>query len=85
MLAGMLNLMRLFQRFPRSPWVFRSVWLLAASLLLAMAAVLAYGAYLATFLELPRSEDHPPLRLYAAPFQLKTGLSVKTARLPERL
>jgi penicillin-binding protein 1B len=46
---------------------------------------LAYGAYLATFLELPRSEDHPPLRLYTAPFQLKTGLSLKTARLPERL
>ena len=85
MLAGMLNPMRLFQRFPRSPWVFRSVWLLAASFLLAMTALLAYGAYLATFLELPRSEDHPPLRLYTAPFQLKTGLSVKTARLPERL
>ena len=85
MLAGMLNPMRLFQQFPRSPWVFRSLWLLAASFLLAMTALLAYGAYLATFLELPRSEDHPPLRLYTAPFQLKTGLSVKTARLPERL
>src|SRR5688572_31059651 len=36
-------------------------------------------------LELPRSEDHPPLRLYTAPFQLKTGLSVRMARLPERM
>jgi penicillin-binding protein 1B len=53
--------------------------------LLIMAGLLAYGAYLATFLELPQSEDHPPLRLYTAPFQLKTGLSLKTARLPERL
>lgn len=49
------------------------------------AALGLYGAYLATFLELPKSEDHPPLRLYAAPFQLKTGLSLKAARLPERL
>jgi penicillin-binding protein 1B len=61
------------------------MWLLAAGFLLVVTGLLAYGAYLATFLELPRSEDHPPLRLYAAPFQLKTGLSLKTARLLERL
>jgi penicillin-binding protein 1B len=72
-------------RVLRSPWVFRSVWLLAVSFLLLMTGLLAYGAYLATFLELPRSEDHPPLRLYTAPFQLRSGLSLKTARLPERL
>ena len=80
----MLNTMPL-HRFLRSPWVFRSLWLVAASVLLVMAALVIYGAYLATFLELPRSEDHPPLRLYTAPFQLKTGLSLKIARLPERL
>jgi len=72
-------------RFLRSPWTLRSVWLLAVGFLLVMTGLLAYGAYLATFLELPRSDDHPPLRLYTAPFQLKTGLSLKTARLPERL
>ena len=81
----MLKKMPLLHRLLRSPWVFRSLWLLAASCLLIMAGLLAYGAYLATFLELPQSEDHPPLRLYTAPFQLKTGLSLKTARLPERL
>lgn len=81
----MLKKMPLLHRFLRSPWVFRSLWLFAASFLLIMAGLLAYGAYLATFLELPRSEDHPPLRLYTAPFQLKTGLSLKTTRLPERL
>jgi len=81
----MLKKMPLLHRFLRSPWVFRSLWLLAASFLLILAGLLAYGAYLATFLELPRSEDHPPLRLYTAPFQLKTGLSLKTTRLPERL
>jgi len=81
----MLKKMPLLHRFPRSPWAFRSLWLLAASVLLIMAGLAVYGAYLATFLDLPRSEDHPPLRLYTAPFQLKTGLSLKTARLPERL
>ena len=77
----MLKKMPLLHRLLRSPWVFRSLWLLAASVLLIMAGLSAYGAYLATFLELPQSEDHPPLRLYTAPFQLKTGLSLKTARL----
>ncbi len=81
----MLKKMPLLHRFLRSPWAFRSLWLLAASVLLIMAGLAVYGAYLATFLELPRSEDHPPLLLYTAPFQLKTGLSLKTARLPERL
>ncbi|HET8722286.1 MAG TPA: PBP1A family penicillin-binding protein [Nitrospira sp.] len=81
----MLNTMPPPHRFLRSPWFFRALWLLAGGFLVTAAGLLAYGVYLATFLELPRSEDHPPLRLYAAPFQLKTGLSLKTARLPERL
>jgi penicillin-binding protein 1B len=81
----MLQKMVPLDRLLRSPWMFRSLWALAASFLLVMVVLLAYGAYLTTFLELPRSEDHPPLRLYTAPFQLKAGLSLKTARLPERL
>jgi len=81
----MLKEMSPLHRVLRSPWLLRSVWLLAAGFLLMAAGLGSYGAYLATFLELPRSEDHPPLRLYTAPFQLKTGLSLKAARLPERL
>ena len=81
----MLKKMPQLHRFLSSPWGFRSLWLLAVGLLLVLAVLVSYGAYLATFLELPRSEDHPPLKLYTAPFQLKTGLSLKTARLPERL
>src|SRR5262245_33108022 len=81
----MLKKMPRLHRFLRSPWVFRSLWLLAASLLVVTARLLVYGAYLATFLALPRSEDHPPLRLFTAPFQLKTGLSLKATRLTERL
>ncbi len=69
----------------RSPWLMRGALAAAGLGLLLLLAVAAYGAYLATFLELPKREDHPPLRLYAAPFQLKTDLSVKEARLLERL
>ena len=81
----MLTKMPSFHRALRSPWAVRSLWWLALGFLLVVTGLLAYGAYLATFLELPRSEDHPPLRLYTAPFQLKAGLSLKVARLPERL
>ncbi len=48
-------------------------------------AVVAYGAYLATFLELPKSDDHPPLRLYSGPFQLQPDLSLAHSHLLERL
>ena len=68
-----------------STWLVRIAWAAAAVVLALGLVVGAYGAYLATFLELPRSEDHPPLRLYAAPFQLNAGLSLKAARLSERL
>jgi len=75
----------LVNRSFRSPWLMRAGLLLCGIVLLLIAGLVVYGAYLATFLELPKSEDHPPLRLYTAPFQLKSGLSVKTARLPDRL
>jgi len=57
-------------------------WVTYASMVLAglVAAfglvVMLYGAYLATFLELPKSDDHPPLRLYSGPFLLKPDLSL---------
>jgi hypothetical protein len=54
-----------------SRWLFRGGVILAVSCVLLVAGLLVYGAYLATFLELPRNEDHPALRLYTAPFQLK--------------
>jgi penicillin-binding protein 1B len=47
--------------------------------------VVVYGAYLATFLELPKSDDHPPLRLYSGPFLLKPDLSLVHSHLLERL
>lgn len=66
-------------------------WVTYASLVLAglVAAlglvVVAYGAYLATFLALPKSDEHPPLRLYSAPFLLHPDLSLVHSRLLERL
>lgn len=48
-------------------------------------AVALYGAYLATFLELPKSDDHPPLRLYSAPFLLKPDLLLLHHHLLDRL
>src|SRR5437867_1495563 len=68
-----------------SPWLIRLGLLVVLVLVLLIGTLALYGAYLATFLELPKSEDHPPLRLYTAPFQLKPGLSLQIARLPERL
>ena len=47
--------------------------------------VVVYGAYLATFLELPKSDDHPPLRLYSGPFLLQPDLSLAHSHLLERL
>jgi penicillin-binding protein 1B len=72
-------------------WRIPSLWLRRAALVLSGIMVVfglttvLYGAYLATFLELPKSEDHPPLRLFSAPFLLQTNLSIAEARLLDRL
>ena len=69
----------------RSPWLVRGGLLLVGMAVLLLVGLMLYGAYLATFLQLPRSDEHPPLRLYTAPFLLKTGLSVRASRFPDRL
>ncbi len=62
------------------------VSLVLAGIVAALGLVVAiYGAYLATFLELPKSDDHPPLRLYSGPFLLQPNLSLIQSRLLERL
>ena len=81
----MLDRMPSWNRILHSRWLFRGGLILAVSCVLLVAGLLVYGAYLATFLELPRNEDHPALRLYSATFHLKAGISLKVARLPERL
>ena len=62
------------------------VSLVVAGIVAALGFVVAvYGAYLATFLELPKSDDHPPLRLYSGPFLLQPNLSLTQSHLLERL
>ena len=66
-------------------WVTYVSLILAGSVAALGLVVAIYGAYLATFLELPKSDDHPPLRLYSGPFLLQPDLSLVQSRLLERL
>ena len=66
-------------------WVSYASMVLGGLVVALGLAAAAYGAYLATFLELPKSDDHPPLRLYSGPFLLKPELSLAHSRLIERL
>jgi 1A family penicillin-binding protein len=60
----------------------RLLLLLAA---LGLAGLAAYGAVLSTTLTLPRSDDHPPLLIYGAPYLLRPGLSISESLLSDRL
>ena len=42
---------------------------------MALALVGGYGAFLSTSLALPKSDEHPPLLIYGAPFFLTPGLN----------
>src|SRR4029077_398544 len=68
-----------------SPWFMRTGLLLAGLVAILCFVVVGYGAYLATFLALPKSDEHPPLRLYSGPFLLQPDLSLVHSRLLERL
>ena len=66
-------------------WVKYSAIALAGILGVLSLVVVAYGSYLATFLALPKSDEHPPLRLYSGPFLLQPDLSLVHSHLLERL
>ena len=68
-----------------SQWIVRGALALAGIVALLGLMVGAYGTYLATFLELPKSEDHPPLLLYSAPFPLEPNRYLAETHLLERL
>ena len=68
-----------------SQWILRSAVVLAGTVATFCLTIALYAAYLATFLELPKNEDHPPLRLYSAPFLLQISVSVTEARILDRL
>jgi penicillin-binding protein 1B len=66
-------------------WVKYSSVVFAGILAVLGLIVVAYGAYLSTFLALPKSDEHPPLRLYSGSFLLKPNLSIAHSQLLERL
>jgi penicillin-binding protein 1B len=51
----------------------------------AFALVAGYGAFLSTSLALPKSDEHPPLLIYGAPFFLTPGLHVAESGLLDHL
>ncbi len=62
-----------------------SLRLFAALFALAAVGLVGYGVFLSFHLRLPKSEDHPPLLIYGAPFLLKPDMAVGEAGLLERL
>ncbi|MEW6247373.1 MAG: PBP1A family penicillin-binding protein [Nitrospirota bacterium] len=66
-------------------WMKRGIALLVWSGVSAFLGFGLYGFYLSTSLSLPKSEDHPPLLIYGAPFLLKPDQDIDAVRLVERL
>ena len=66
-------------------WMRRSlVWCLAIAVVGALALA-GYGLFLSTSLVLPKSDEHPPLLIYSAPFFLTPGLHPVDEGLFDRL
>jgi penicillin-binding protein 1B len=74
--------MSLFTQSPR-----RSVRLLVSFGILFVLAIAGYAAYLSLTVALPslQSEEHQPLRIYAAPFRIITGFDLDQSALERRL
>ncbi|MEC4890813.1 MAG: PBP1A family penicillin-binding protein [Nitrospira sp.] len=69
----------------RGRWVKWTVGGIGALLGLACLTLAGYGAMLAASLALPKSDEHPPLLIYGAPFLLKPGVHVVESGLLDRL
>ncbi|MEO5955627.1 MAG: PBP1A family penicillin-binding protein [Nitrospiraceae bacterium] len=67
------------------PWIKRGVGVLLALIASGLAGLAIYGAILSMSLALPKSDEHPPLRLYSGPFLLQPDLSLAHSHLLERL
>jgi len=67
------------------PWIKRGVGALLALIASGVAGLAIYGAILSMSLALPKSDEHPPLRLYSGPFLLQPDLSLEHSHLLERL
>lgn len=67
------------------PWIKRGLGAMLALAGLGLAGFAIYGAILSMSLALPKSDEHPPLRLYSGPFLLKPDLWLAHSHLLERL
>jgi len=67
------------------PWIKRGVGAMLAFFALGLTGLVVYGAILSASLALPKSDEHPPLLIYGAPFFLSPGLHVAHSGLLDRL
>ncbi len=63
----------------------KGIRLVLVLLVIGMAGLVAYGVLLSSSLALPKSDEHPPLLIYGAPFLLQPGMSVTDSGLIDRL
>lgn len=66
-------------------WIIRTASAALGLFTAGLAAFVGYAVMLSPTLTLPKSDEHPPLLIYGAPFLLRTGLSVKESGLMDRL
>ncbi|MDH4097177.1 MAG: PBP1A family penicillin-binding protein [Nitrospira sp.] len=66
-------------------WIRRILYTSLGILGAGVAGLVVYGFILSMSLVLPKSDEHPPLLIYGAPFFLESGLSVKQSGLLDRL
>lgn len=69
----------------RRQWVKRGLGSVLGLVVIGIAGVVGYGAVLSTSLALPKSDEHPPLLIYGAPFLLQSGMSIAESRFIDRL
>ncbi len=69
----------------RTRWLKNGIRVVLLLVSLGMAGLVVYGVALSTTLALPRSDEHPPLLIYGAPYLLQPGLSISESLLVDRL
>ena len=66
-------------------WVRWTALAVGGVVVASLLVLVGYGMLLSASLTLPKSDDHPPLLIYGAPFQLRPGLPLAESGLLDRL
>lgn len=69
----------------RGIWMKRGLRVALGLVAMGAAGLTVYGTVLSASLSLPKSDEHPPLLIYGAPFLLQAGTSVVESALIDRL